>query len=49
MSQEFEQDGGSARGWADRTIGTRVRFNEEKRRFVYEMIGVVDGVMGVEG
>jgi len=48
MSQEFDQDGGSARGWADKTIGTRVRLNEEKRRFVYEMIGMVDGVTGVE-
>ena len=42
MSQEFGQDGGSARGWADKTIGTRVVFNEQKREFVYEMIALLD-------
>jgi hypothetical protein len=42
MSQEFGQDGGSARGWADKTIGHRVHFNVEKRRFIYEMINLLD-------
>jgi len=42
MSQEFGQDGGSARGWADRTIGTRVAFNAEKRQFIYRMIEELD-------
>lgn len=28
MSQEYGQDGGSARGWADKTVGKRVAFNE---------------------
>jgi Family of unknown function (DUF5662) len=42
MAQEFNQDGGSARGWADKTIGVRVHFNEEKRRFVYAMIAELD-------
>lgn len=42
MAQEFGQDGGSARGWADKTIGTRVHFNEEKRFFVYKIIEQLD-------
>lgn len=42
MAQEFGQDGGSARGWADKTIGTRVRFNPEKRRFIYQIIEQLD-------
>jgi hypothetical protein len=42
MAQEFDQAGGSARKWADMTIGRRVHFNEEKRRFIYEMIDLLD-------
>ncbi len=42
MAQEFGQDGGSARGWADRTVGTRVAFNAERRRFIYRMIEELD-------
>jgi hypothetical protein len=42
MAQEFGQDGGSARGWADKTVGTRVAFNEDRRRFVYRMIDALD-------
>ena len=29
MAQEFDQDNGSARGWADKTIGSRISFNGE--------------------
>ncbi len=42
MSQEFDQDGGSARGWADRTIGKRVQFNKDKTAFVYRIIEELD-------
>lgn len=42
MALEFGQDGGSARGWADKTIGMRVAFSEEKRRFIYRMIEELD-------
>ena len=42
MAQEFGQDGGSARGWADKTIGNRVAFNPDKRRFIYQMIEELD-------
>jgi hypothetical protein len=45
MAQEFNQDGGSARGWADKTIGIRVRFNDQKRRFVYAMIDLLDSTV----
>lgn len=46
MSQEFNQDGGSARGWADKTIGERLPLDEEKRRFVYAMIDLLDSQLG---
>lgn len=42
MAQEFGQDGGSARGWAAKTVGKRVAFNAEKQRFIYEMIQQLD-------
>jgi hypothetical protein len=42
MSQEFGQDGGSARGWADRTIGDRLHLNDSRCQFVYEMIDLLD-------
>jgi hypothetical protein len=42
MAQEFGQDGGSARGWADRTVGKRVVFNPAKRRFIYQVIEELD-------
>ncbi|MCI5210088.1 MAG: hypothetical protein D3910_15125 [Candidatus Electrothrix sp. ATG2] len=42
MAQEFDQDGGSARGWADKTIGNRVSFNSAKKRFIYRIIEELD-------
>jgi pimeloyl-ACP methyl ester carboxylesterase len=42
MAQEFGQDGGSAHGWADKTVGKRVAFNAEKRWFIYQMIKELD-------
>jgi Family of unknown function (DUF5662) len=42
MAQEFGQDGGSARGWADKTIGKRVAFNADKRRFIYQTSDELD-------
>jgi len=42
MAQEFGQDGGSANGWADKTIGSRVKFNQANRQFVYFIINVLD-------
>ncbi|MCM2375257.1 DUF5662 family protein [Aporhodopirellula aestuarii] len=42
MSQEFGQDHGSARGWADKTIGNRLHLNKAKRQFVYAMIDLLD-------
>jgi hypothetical protein len=42
MSQEFDQDGGSARGWADKTIGKHVQFNDDRRAFVYDTIDLLD-------
>jgi hypothetical protein len=50
MAQEFDQDqdGGSARGWADKTVGKRVAFNAEKRRFIYQIIEELDRQHGID-
>ena len=42
MAQEFGEEGGSARGWADKTIGNRVVFSAQKRQFIYQMIEKLD-------
>lgn len=42
MAQEFDQDGGSARRWADRTVGPRVAFSPQKRAFIYRVIELLD-------
>lgn len=42
MAQEFDQNGGSARGWADKVIGTLVHFGPRHRQFVYSMIELLD-------
>ncbi len=42
MSQKFQQDCGSARGWADKTIGHRLQLNNDRREFVYRMIELLD-------
>ncbi len=44
MSQEFGQDGGSARGWADKTIGKRVHFNADRAAFVYQTTDLLDSL-----
>src|SRR5262245_9778427 len=41
MAQEFGQDGGSARGWADKTVGKRIAFDAETR---WVMCRVLDGL-----
>lgn len=48
MSEEFGQDEGSARGWAERTIGHRVPFNDEKTRFVFAVIEQLDRLQAGE-
>jgi hypothetical protein len=42
MAQEFDQDGGSARAWADKTTSSRVAFSDEQRQFIYRMIEELD-------
>ncbi len=44
MSQELGQDGGSARGWADKTIGKRVHFNADRHAFIYQTIDLLDSL-----
>ena len=42
MSQEFGQCGGSARGWADKTVGVRVAFGQVQQQFIYAVIELLD-------
>lgn len=49
MSQEFRQGGGSARGWADKTIGNRLHLNHSRRQFVYAMIDLLDSNLDSDG
>ena len=44
MSEEFGQDGGSARGWADKTIGKHLHFNADQAAFVYQTIDLLDSL-----
>jgi hypothetical protein len=48
MAQEFGEEGGSARAWADRTIGKRVAFSPEKRRFIYQVIEELDRLIAAQ-
>ncbi|MFK7802914.1 MAG: DUF5662 family protein [Anaerolineae bacterium] len=42
MAQENNEPNESARSWADKTIGTRLHLNDERRSFVYSMIELLD-------
>lgn len=42
MAQEYGEHGGSARPWAEQTVGTRVQFSEDKVRFIYDTIEALD-------
>jgi hypothetical protein len=42
MSQELNQNGGSAREWADKNIGTRWIFTENNKKFIYKVINDLD-------
>lgn len=48
MAQEHDQDGGSARGWADKTIGQRLHLNADRKQFVYAMIELLDANLSDE-
>ena len=48
MAQEFGQNGGSARGWADKTVGPKVAFDGERRRFIYQVIEELDRRLAAE-
>jgi hypothetical protein len=42
MAQEFGEAGGSARGWADRTVGVRHVFDATRKAFIYRVIDELD-------
>jgi hypothetical protein len=46
MAQEFNQDGGSARGWADKTVGKRVHWNAANTELIFWTIAELDRQIG---
>jgi len=42
MSQELNQDGGSAKGWADKNVGTKWKFTNEQKDLIYKTIDILD-------
>lgn len=44
MAQEFGEPNGSARCWADKTVGNRLLFNAAKTRHIYEIIGLLEAL-----
>jgi hypothetical protein len=42
MAQEFGEQGGSALGWAAKTLGTQLQLNAANTALVYELIALVD-------
>ena len=42
MAQEFDEAGGSALAWAERTIGKQVQFSDERRPFIFATIELLD-------
>ncbi|MFK7820770.1 MAG: DUF5662 family protein [Planctomycetaceae bacterium] len=49
MAQEMGECNGSARAYADRTIGSRLVLNSERRDFVYRMIELLDSLLSGKG
>lgn len=47
MAQEFGECDGSARCWADKTIGRRFLLNRDRRKFVDDMISLLDGRLAI--
>lgn len=45
MELEYGDPSGSSRFWADKTIGKRLIFNQERRDFTYAMIDLMDRQM----
>lgn len=42
MAQEFGENDGSTRVYAERTVGTRLHLNDARRSFLFEMITLLD-------
>lgn len=49
MSQESGQDGGSARGWAERALREKFAFDPERQRFILQTIEALDRLLAAEG
>lgn len=45
MAQEYGEEAGSARGWADKTVGVRFKFDEQRRDFIYKTIRLLEELL----
>lgn len=46
MAQEKGEAGGSAKGWADKIVGSKFKFNKENTSLIYQMIEFLDKANG---
>ncbi len=47
MAQEFNENHGSARQWADKILEKRLHLNSDRRQFVYTAIDLLDTQFGI--
>jgi hypothetical protein len=40
--QKWKERGNSAKGWADKMIGTRWKFTDEQTELIYELLGEIE-------
>ena len=49
MAQEYGEDNGSARSWADKTVGTEWKFNDAQKQLIYDTIEELEYWDSVKG
>lgn len=42
MAMELGESGGSARGWADKVVGSKYKFADDRKTVIYDVIGVLE-------
>ena len=49
MAQELEEENGSARSWADKTVGKKWKFNDNQKKLIYDTIKALEFWDSVKG
>jgi len=42
IAQELDENGGSARGWADAVMETKFKFGDDQKVVIYDIISVLE-------